>query len=300
VFGDACYQQAELSRLRRDFAAAEEAYRRASEKGREPQPWPCAAQARAGSDRRCAQRVTAVARHDANQRAFSAVAQRKPLLRDREVCEIGDAERGLQPRDLGDVALERVLAEYLVLSLLELFTQLAVPRTADHLAECREENRVLAGRVRAVHPGEGSQGLSELGRRRSLRSAQDVIRNFTAALVLTKEDRDETDLAVRALKPGEDELLLELLVIVLDEATDDTRSARDDAKVELSVAFDATRGFVIEEHDALEHTVLVHQILAGRDLRLGLATGAGYRDDARARAGSEKVPPLQPPRFHHG
>jgi DNA-binding NarL/FixJ family response regulator len=38
VFGDACYQQAELSRLRGDFAAAEDAYRRASENGREPQP----------------------------------------------------------------------------------------------------------------------------------------------------------------------------------------------------------------------------------------------------------------------
>jgi DNA-binding NarL/FixJ family response regulator len=38
VFGDACYQQAELFRLRGDFTAAEEAYRRASENGREPQP----------------------------------------------------------------------------------------------------------------------------------------------------------------------------------------------------------------------------------------------------------------------
>ncbi len=38
VFGDACYQQAELLRLRGDFAAAEAAYRRASENGREPQP----------------------------------------------------------------------------------------------------------------------------------------------------------------------------------------------------------------------------------------------------------------------
>jgi DNA-binding NarL/FixJ family response regulator len=38
VFGDACYQQAELLRLRGDFAAAEDSYRRASENGREPQP----------------------------------------------------------------------------------------------------------------------------------------------------------------------------------------------------------------------------------------------------------------------
>jgi ATP/maltotriose-dependent transcriptional regulator MalT len=38
IFGDACYQQAELFRLRGDVAAAEDAYRRASENGREPQP----------------------------------------------------------------------------------------------------------------------------------------------------------------------------------------------------------------------------------------------------------------------
>lgn len=38
VFGDACYQQAELFRLRGDVAAAEDAYRRASENGCEPQP----------------------------------------------------------------------------------------------------------------------------------------------------------------------------------------------------------------------------------------------------------------------
>jgi DNA-binding CsgD family transcriptional regulator len=38
VFGDGCYQQAELFRLRGDFAAAERAYRLASDNGREPQP----------------------------------------------------------------------------------------------------------------------------------------------------------------------------------------------------------------------------------------------------------------------
>jgi ATP/maltotriose-dependent transcriptional regulator MalT len=38
IFGDACYQQAELFRLRGDVAAAEDAYCRASENGREPQP----------------------------------------------------------------------------------------------------------------------------------------------------------------------------------------------------------------------------------------------------------------------
>jgi ATP/maltotriose-dependent transcriptional regulator MalT len=38
IFGNACYQQAELFRLRGDVAAAEEAYCRASENGREPQP----------------------------------------------------------------------------------------------------------------------------------------------------------------------------------------------------------------------------------------------------------------------
>jgi ATP/maltotriose-dependent transcriptional regulator MalT len=38
IFGDACYQQAELFRLRGDVAAAEDAYCRASDNGREPQP----------------------------------------------------------------------------------------------------------------------------------------------------------------------------------------------------------------------------------------------------------------------
>ena len=38
VFGEACYQQAELLRLRGDFAAAEKAYRLASDNGRSPSP----------------------------------------------------------------------------------------------------------------------------------------------------------------------------------------------------------------------------------------------------------------------
>ncbi len=38
ALGDACYERAELHRLRGELAAAEEAYRHASEAGREPQP----------------------------------------------------------------------------------------------------------------------------------------------------------------------------------------------------------------------------------------------------------------------
>ena len=36
--GEACYRQGEIHRLRGDFGAAEEAYREASRRGREPQP----------------------------------------------------------------------------------------------------------------------------------------------------------------------------------------------------------------------------------------------------------------------
>ena len=86
--------------------------------------------------------------------------------------------------------------------------------------------------------------------------------------MLAQQNRDQVDLPAGRLEAREDELFLQLLVIVFDEAADDARGARDHRQIELLVVLDAVSRLVVDEQDALEHAVLLHQVLAGSDLRL--------------------------------
>lgn len=103
--------------------------------------------------------------------------------------------------------------------------------------------------------------------------------------MLLKERGHEIGLAVRGLKSREDELLFELLVVVLDEASDDASRAREHAEVERLTCFDAMRRFVVDEQNALERAVLLHEVLAGRHLRLTAGLSARLRMSCSSRAG---------------
>src|SRR5262249_3332328 len=140
---------------------------------------------------------------------------------------------------------------------------------ADDLAKGREEDRVLARGVGPVHALEGPQETAE--RRVRLpgsRPAQDLVRDLAAARVLTAEHRHQRHLAVRRLEPWEDEVLLLLLVILLDESVDDPCGGRKLGRIEVLPAIDALRRLVVDQEDPLEDAVLLHEVLARRDLRL--------------------------------
>lgn len=80
--------------------------------------------------------------------------------------EVADVEGRLEPRDLRDVVLEPVLAEELMLLVLELLAELVIGAAPDDVAEGREEHGVLARRVRTIHAHKGSEHLRQLGGRR--------------------------------------------------------------------------------------------------------------------------------------
>src|SRR5262245_24257922 len=72
----------------------------------------------------------------------------------RELGEVVDAELLLDGGDLLDGLLEALLAEQLVLLLLELLAEFLEPLRRDDLVQGRKQHGVLAGLVRAVHANE--------------------------------------------------------------------------------------------------------------------------------------------------
>jgi hypothetical protein len=123
--------------------------------------------------------------------------------------------------------------------------------------------------------------------------------------MLPKKNGDELSLSARPLKAREDELLLELPVVVLDETPNDARSAREHREIELLAMLDPARCLVVDEQDALEDPMLLHQVLTGGDLgflvgvpgRGGLTAAcrsrrraAHQRQPGRGCGGSQDVP----------
>lgn len=86
--------------------------------------------------------------------------------------------------------------------------------------------------------------------------------------MLAKENRDELKLAMRGLQPRKNELLLLLLVVVLDKTADEPSCAGDDRRLELLRALDAACALIVDEQDAFEHTMLLHQVFSRSDLCL--------------------------------
>src|SRR5689334_16303791 len=79
-----------------------------------------------------------------------------------ELREIVDAECLFELGDLGDGVLEAVVAEHFLLLVLELIAELRVGLRADEGAQLREQHRVLASGVWAVHVIEAVQDRREL------------------------------------------------------------------------------------------------------------------------------------------
>src|SRR5438105_1386767 len=149
-----------------------------------------------------------------------------PPSAERELIEVGESELLLEPRDLRDGALEAFAPELFLLLVLEFLAELAVRLSAEQIVERREEHRVLAGGMRAVHAVEDAEEGRELLRVAAVAQPDNVRRDGAAGLVLPAQRGGQIRQLLRLLQAGKDEILFQLLVVLLDHPAHDARARR--------------------------------------------------------------------------
>src|SRR5689334_15904404 len=88
--------------------------------------------------------------------------------------------------------------------------------------------------------------------------------------MLASQDRGEVGELAGLLEAREQEVLLELLVIILDDAPDDTGARGERVERDLTPRVEPQTRFVVQVHDAAEHAVLAHQVFRGRNFFVAL------------------------------
>src|SRR5437867_7884996 len=150
----------------------------------------------------------------------------------RELGEVVDTELLLDAGDAVDHFLEAVLPEELIFFLLEVLPESVVFVPADDLAQGREEDRVLPRLVGRVHADEPGHRVLQLAPPRRIAQRSGVgepyrgLRQLAARLVLLEKNVHQVDEPSGLAEAGKQEVLLQLLVVVLDEAADEPRGIR--------------------------------------------------------------------------
>ena len=93
---------------------------------------------------------------------------------------------------------------------------------------------------------------------------QDAGGHFAAGDVLRLQRLNERDEHVGALELRENVILLILLVVLLDEGTDQLGSVKEDLRADVIAAADALHAFFVDQQAAIEHAMLLHQVLGRR------------------------------------
>src|SRR5439155_10110190 len=236
-------------------------------------PWPAASRSGGGA----ASRWTGGAAAAPPSRAIWPRSPRRPRTSSagRELGQLVDPQALLDRGHVVHDPLEAPLAEKLVLPPLELVAERAVLPLRDQPVQGGKEDRVLAGLVRAVHADEAAQaahqGLPAAGvpGHRGPGEAQDVTGHPPSRLVLRAQDGDEVGQRPRLLEPREEMVLLQLLVVLLDEPAHDTRRAAHRVGRQLDAGLQPADRLLVDEQDAVEESVLAHEVLGRRhfDLR---------------------------------
>ena len=103
---------------------------------------------------------------------------------------------------------------------------------------------------------------------RGLRPLEDHVRDLPAGVVLGAEHLHQVGELVGLFEAGEEVVLLQLLVVVLDEAADDLRRLEQGLGREVLLRVQAPQDLVVHEHHPLQHAVLAHEVLGGGHLFL--------------------------------
>lgn len=91
------------------------------------------------------------------------------------------------------------------------------------------------------------------------------VREHPAALMLGAQDRGDVRELAGLFQLGEDVLLFQLSVVVLDEASNDLRAFVQCWSGTLIIGLEAADPLAIDQQDAFEHSVFAHQVLGRGD-----------------------------------
>jgi hypothetical protein len=97
------------------------------------------------------------------------------------------------------------------------------------------------------------------------RESQRDICQAPPALMLHQEHIDEIGKLVRFLEARKEEVFFELLVVILDKIANYFRGLCNRLWRQLFIRIHATERFTVNEQNALQHSMLPHQILRRRD-----------------------------------
>src|SRR5437867_3222917 len=211
----------------------------------------------------------------------------------RELLHIVNAERFLNTAYLLHHPLESFFSEELVFSLFEIFTQRRVFVLRHELAECGEKNRIFARLVRRVHAHELMQRGRErlfigVGLQARTRERQNPFSDSSPGLVLGVERIDEIDELVLLSESRKEMILFELLVVLLDERSNDVCRICDCFRRKARLRCDPAANFVIDEQDTFEKAVLAHQVFGGSDLFLLLSSRELRHGDEKTSGGDQR------------
>ncbi len=196
---------------------------------------------------------------------------RRCILGRGELTQVVDAEAFFDIGDSIDHPLKAGLAEPSVLLVFEGLSQVAELLSGHHIAQRRENNGVFACLMRLKHPDERRhvlhQGFSRrlVGRSRSTGGGEHPVGEHVAALVLGAQYGGDVGEFARLFQLGEDILFLQVCVVVLDEASNDPRACIERLRGSLIAGLQAADAFSIDQQDALENSVLAHQVFGWSD-----------------------------------
>lgn len=140
-----------------------------------------------------------------------------------------------------------------------------------HVAQRRENDRVLARLMRLKHSDVRCHVLGQGVSRRLIECSRCSggggcpVREHPAALMLGAQDRGDVRELAGLFQLGEDVLLFQLSVVVLDEASNDLRAFVQCWSGTLIIGLEAADPLAIDQQDAFEHSVFAHQVLGRGD-----------------------------------
>lgn len=188
-----------------------------------------------------------------------------------ELAQVVDAKAFFDIGDLVDHRLKTGLAKAPVLLVFKGLGHVAKLDSGHHVAQRRENDRVLARLMRLKHSDVRCHVLGQGVSRRLIECSrcsgggEYPVREHPAALMLGAQDRGDVRELAGLFQLGEDVLLFQLSVVVLDEASNDLRAFVQCWSGTLIIGLEAADPLAIDQQDAFEHSVFAHQVLGRGD-----------------------------------
>ena len=198
-----------------------------------------------------------------------------------KLVEIVDTELLFDVGHFAHHRSETILAEMLLLVVLEFFAEAVVFMAGDELAEGGKEDSVFAGFMGAIHGVEGGEEGGQLqgfGRIEgwSFGKQQELVGDPTAGVVLAEQGVDQAGELPGLTEAGKKIVFFLPFVIIFYKAADDAGGCVQGREIGRLAADDLLTGMVIDQQDPVEQAVFLHQVFGRGDFFFfPIAAGAG-------------------------